>query len=58
MAESRLIFVISDATGETAEKVVRAALLQFTAVPAQLRRPLRGPLPHQRQQQGHRSGRS
>ena len=27
--EPRTIFVISDATGETAEKVVRAALLQF-----------------------------
>jgi hypothetical protein len=33
----RQIFVISDATGETAEKVVRAALLQFNTVPAQLR---------------------
>ncbi len=32
----RAIFVISDATGETAEKVVRAALLQFKA-PVQLR---------------------
>src|SRR3954451_17204341 len=37
MSEPRLIFVISDATGETAEKVVRAALLQFTSVPVQLR---------------------
>ena len=37
MSEPRLIFVISDATGETAEKVVRAALLQFTDVPVQLR---------------------
>ena len=27
--ERKLVFVISDATGETAEKVVRAALLQF-----------------------------
>jgi regulator of PEP synthase PpsR (kinase-PPPase family) len=35
--EPRLIFVISDATGETAEKVVRAALLQFTNVPVKLR---------------------
>jgi regulator of PEP synthase PpsR (kinase-PPPase family) len=32
-----LVFVISDATGETAEKVVRAALLQFSNVPVQLR---------------------
>jgi regulator of PEP synthase PpsR (kinase-PPPase family) len=37
MADARLIFVISDATGETAEKVVRAALLQFTSVPVELR---------------------
>src|SRR5262249_60854012 len=37
MAEPRVIFVLSDATGETAEKVVRAALLQFTNVPVQLR---------------------
>lgn len=37
MSEPRLIFVISDATGETAEKVVRAALLQFASVPVQLR---------------------
>ena len=29
----REVFVISDATGETAEKVVRAALLQFTGAP-------------------------
>lgn len=35
--EPRQIFVISDATGETAEKVVRAALLQFAAEPAQIR---------------------
>ena len=35
--ESRLVFVISDATGETAEKVVRAALLQFSGVPVQIR---------------------
>jgi regulator of PEP synthase PpsR (kinase-PPPase family) len=31
------IYVISDATGETAEKVVRAALLQFADAPVQLR---------------------
>jgi regulator of PEP synthase PpsR (kinase-PPPase family) len=31
MNDPRLIFVISDATGETAEKMVRAALLQFSA---------------------------
>jgi regulator of PEP synthase PpsR (kinase-PPPase family) len=36
-AETRLVFVISDATGETAEKVVRAALLQFSGVPVQIR---------------------
>ncbi len=35
--EPRLVFVISDATGETAEKVVRAALLQFSGVPVQIR---------------------
>ncbi len=35
--ENRLIFVISDATGETAEKVMRAALLQFANASAQLR---------------------
>ncbi len=35
--ESRLVFVISDATGETAEKVVRAALLQFSGVAVQIR---------------------
>jgi regulator of PEP synthase PpsR (kinase-PPPase family) len=34
---ARPIFVISDATGETAEKVVRAALLQFNNVPVALR---------------------
>ena len=53
MGEPQLIFVISDATGETAEKVVRAALLQFTNIPVQLRIPhtrdahkvgLRGPM--------------
>ena len=33
----RTIFVISDATGETAEKVVRAALLQFMDVPVSIR---------------------
>lgn len=37
MSEPRTIFVLSDATGETAEKVVRAALLQFTNVPVNLR---------------------
>jgi regulator of PEP synthase PpsR (kinase-PPPase family) len=37
LAEPRLIFVLSDATGETAEKVVRAALLQFTGVPTTVR---------------------
>ena len=37
MAEARQIFVLSDATGETAEKVVRAAMLQFTSVPVTLR---------------------
>ena len=31
MPESKTVIVISDATGETAEKVVRAALLQFQA---------------------------
>jgi regulator of PEP synthase PpsR (kinase-PPPase family) len=31
MLEPRAVYVISDATGETAEKVVRAALLQFNA---------------------------
>jgi regulator of PEP synthase PpsR (kinase-PPPase family) len=31
------LFVISDATGETAEKVVHAALLQFSNVPVKLR---------------------
>jgi regulator of PEP synthase PpsR (kinase-PPPase family) len=36
-SENRLVFVISDATGETAEKVVRAALLQFSGVPVQIR---------------------
>jgi regulator of PEP synthase PpsR (kinase-PPPase family) len=35
--DPRLVFVISDATGETAEKVVRAALLQFAGVPVQIR---------------------
>jgi regulator of PEP synthase PpsR (kinase-PPPase family) len=35
--EPRPIFVLSDATGETAEKVVRAALLQFSNVPVNLR---------------------
>ena len=36
-SDTRLVFVISDATGETAEKVVRAALLQFSGVPVQIR---------------------
>ena len=35
--ENRIVFVISDATGETAEKVVRAALLQFSGVAVQIR---------------------
>src|SRR5437899_1893074 len=35
--EPRMVFVISDATGETAEKVVRAAMLQFEDAPVQLR---------------------
>ena len=30
LADNRPVFVLSDATGETAEKVVKAALLQFT----------------------------
>lgn len=33
----RTVVVISDATGETAEKVVRAALLQFTDTPCDVR---------------------
>ena len=37
MSEPRTIFILSDATGETAEKVVRAALLQFANVPVNLR---------------------
>jgi regulator of PEP synthase PpsR (kinase-PPPase family) len=37
MPDPRLLFIISDATGETAEKVVRAALLQFNTVPVQVR---------------------
>jgi regulator of PEP synthase PpsR (kinase-PPPase family) len=37
VTEPRLVFVLSDATGETAEKVVRAALLQFANVPVQVR---------------------
>jgi regulator of PEP synthase PpsR (kinase-PPPase family) len=36
-AAPKVIFVISDATGETAEKVVRATLLQFANVPVDLR---------------------
>ena len=36
MEERKEIFVISDATGETAEKVMRAALLQFMDKPAEL----------------------
>jgi regulator of PEP synthase PpsR (kinase-PPPase family) len=35
--EPRSVYIISDATGETAEKVVRAALLQFGGAPVQLR---------------------
>ncbi len=34
---TRPLFVLSDATGETAEKVVRAALLQFSSTPVTLR---------------------
>ena len=37
MTEPRAIFVLSDATGETAEKVVRAALLQFSNTPVNVR---------------------
>jgi regulator of PEP synthase PpsR (kinase-PPPase family) len=37
VSEPRSVFVLSDATGETAEKVVRAALLQFANVPVNLR---------------------
>ncbi len=37
MSQARQLFVISDATGETAEKVVRAALLQFSNVPVVIR---------------------
>ena len=36
MVDRKDIFVISDATGETAEKVMRAALLQFTDKPVEL----------------------
>ena len=36
VAVPRNVFIVSDATGETAEKAVRAALLQFT-IPVQLR---------------------
>jgi hypothetical protein len=35
--EPRPLFILSDATGETAEKVVRAALLQFNSVPVTVR---------------------
>ena len=35
--EKKVVFVISDATGETAEKVVRAALLQFSGPNVDLR---------------------
>ncbi len=35
--EPRAVYIISDATGETAEKVVRAAMLQFGGAPVQLR---------------------
>jgi regulator of PEP synthase PpsR (kinase-PPPase family) len=37
VSEPRTLFVLSDATGETAEKVVRAALLQFSNVPVTLK---------------------
>lgn len=37
MAEPRPLFILSDATGETAEKVVRAALLQFNDMPVAVR---------------------
>ena len=37
MENSRFIDVLSDSTGETAEKVVRAALLQFPQAGAQIR---------------------
>jgi regulator of PEP synthase PpsR (kinase-PPPase family) len=37
VSEPHTIFVLSDATGETAEKVVRAALLQFANVNVNLR---------------------
>jgi regulator of PEP synthase PpsR (kinase-PPPase family) len=40
--KARYIDVISDSTGETAEKVVRAALLQFPQAGAQIRRHTRG----------------
>ena len=33
----RAIFIVSDATGETAERMVRAATLQFTGVPVNVR---------------------
>src|SRR4051794_32218336 len=34
---SRFIDIVSDSTGETAEKVVRASLLQFPGAPVQIR---------------------
>lgn len=37
MSDTRYIDVLSDSTGETAEKVVRAAMLQFPRAPAELR---------------------
>jgi regulator of PEP synthase PpsR (kinase-PPPase family) len=37
VSEPRTVFILSDATGETAEKVVRAALLQFAGVPVNVR---------------------
>ncbi len=37
MSDPRYIDVLSDSTGETAEKVVRAALLQFPRAPAEVR---------------------
>ena len=35
--DRKVVFVISDATGETAERMVRAALLQFSDAPVDLR---------------------
>ncbi|MSP24864.1 MAG: kinase/pyrophosphorylase [Myxococcales bacterium] len=41
MAQARYIDILSDSTGETAERVVRAALLQFPQAEVELRRHLR-----------------